>query len=209
MGKRPGQKWAQGKLLGGRRKGQHTVTSVLTRWSLAPNYQAPETTRSRKGSKWYMQYLFRKQHSERKTQRVKLECLLFPIAELKNKSSSKACRTEEVLLINSLKKTVRSLKVGSGQSLGVGTSRGQGEECRGQVGPQSLPNGQQPRPPRHPDSRPPGTKDKGPSPLVSLPVPRDCAPQPFDQIRGHYQGLRAGSLGSLGVPNERDYAWPF
>lgn len=200
MGKRPGQKWAQGKLLGRMRKGKHTVTSVLTRWSLAQNYQAPETTRSRKWSKWYMKYLFRKQHGERKTQRVKLDCLPLPIAELKSKNSSEACRTGEVLLINPLKKTVRSLRVGSGQgsdqSLGVGTSRGQGEEW-----PAALP-------PKASGFQASGHQGQRPFPLCQPSCSQGlCAPALWSNsgiIK--VSGL---ALGPLGVPSERDYAWPF
>ena len=95
---------------------------------------------------------------------------------------------------------------GSGEFLGVGTRGGQGEGSGGQARlPPSL-QGRQPSPPRHPDSRPPGLKDKGPFPLlVSLPVLGDCVARLFDQTKGimsvdncfKYQGFRAGSLGPL------------
>lgn len=156
-----------------------------------------------------MEYLFRKPHAGRKTQRVKFGCLPFLITELNTRSSSKAYEAGEISTIYVLKKTDRKLRVGRGQGsgrfLGVGTSGGQGRNAGDRRGLSLALPGQQPRPPRHPDSRPLGLEDKGPFPLVGLPVPRDCVARPFDQTKGimsadncfKYQGFRAGSLVSL------------
>lgn len=84
------------------------------------------------------------------------------------------------------------------------------------TGGASVPlNGQQPRPPRHPDSRPLGTEDKGPFPPCQPSCSQDCVARPFDQTKDimsadkcfKYQGFRAGSRVPLGVPSEKDYAW--
>lgn len=116
-----------------------------------------------------------------------------------------------------LKNTDRRLSAGSwqgsDQSLGVGTSKGQEEECWGQAGPQSLwmASSSAPRPPRHPDSRPPGTEDKGPFPPCQPSCSQDCVARPFDQTKDimsadkcfKYQGFRAGSRVPLVFPVKR------
>lgn len=70
--------------------------------------------------------------------------------------------------MNMLKKTDRRLRVGSGQgpdkSSGVGTSRGQEEECKGQAGPQSFPEWPAAPPPKASGFQPPGMEDKEPFP---------------------------------------------
>lgn len=112
--------------------------------------------------------------------RVELGRLPLLMAELNNKSSSQAYGARGIPFINVLKKTDRRLRVGSGQgsdpSLDVGDQRrAAGRNAGDRQGPPSLPNGHQPRPPKHPDSRPPGTEDKGSSPLSAFLFPGLCS----------------------------------
>lgn len=142
-----------------------------------------------------MKYLFRKPHTGRKPQRVKLGRLPLLIAESNKESSSKAHGAGEIVFIT------MPLKMDRGERARIwpiSSSEGRGRNSGDRPG---LSPPCKARSPACQGIRIPGLQDKGPSPLVSLPVLGDCVALLFDQTKGimsadncfKYQGFRAGS----------------
>lgn len=143
-------------------------------------------------------YLFRKPHAETKAPRVKLGHLPLLMAEL-YKNSSQRYRSKDDASLNVLMEMGRS-----GNVTGEGTPpvlisqcgelRGQGRHAKGRLGLSLSAAQLAPRPPGHPDSRPPAQKAL--PPLVSFPVAWIVWPGPLIKP-GHYVKTTALNINVL------------
>lgn len=165
-----------------------------------------------------MKYLFRKPHGGRKPQRVKLRCLPLLIAELNNKSSGKAYRAGEILFINVLKETDRTLRAGVSKApthlLVWGPAEGWGKNAGDRRGlhPSKWPPALPPKASGFQASRHLGQRAL--PPLSAFLFPGIVWPGPL--IKRRALCLRTTALktkvsgclpGPLAVPSERDCAW--